>query len=194
MRLDIGRVKASKKSTTHQAIEVFFVSGTSAPSKHLARLTGRRPAGFEPFFTQDFAGMNWHRIRFLIVLMSRPLPISPAFEKRYVGRELEAPSGIRLPLGNPEQRRLIGLKLRRTDSNKPAKHSREVTWIRKSGDSARVQHGAPRITQRSLCPFDSLLQHITVGCATHASLEQLRKMVRAHARQFGERRQADVFG
>src|SRR5262249_49685848 len=90
------------------------------------------------------------------------------------------------------QRRLVALKLRRTGSDKAPKHSGEVAWIRKTRDNARVQYGALRIAQRNLCRFDSLLQHITVGCATHAFLEQLRKMVGTHARQFGEVGQADI--
>src|SRR5262245_21919330 len=86
-------------------------------------------------------------------------------------RYTQLPAGSRLPPRNPEQRGLIGLKLRRTDSDKAAKHSGEVAWIRKSRDSGCVQHCAPRITQRNLRPFDSLLQHITVRRAPHASLE-----------------------
>src|SRR5215470_18820003 len=92
----------------------------------------------------------------------------------------------RLPVCNSEQRRLMRLKLRWTDSNKPAKHSGEMAWIRKSRDSGSVQDCALRITQRNLCPFDSLLQYITVWRALHASLEQLRKVVSAHARQFSQ--------
>ena len=113
-------------------------------------------------------------------------PLSPC--------RVRSPSGIRLlPRANPEQGRLSGLKLRRTDPDKPPKHSGEVAWVRKSRDSGSVQDAAPRITQRNLCPFDSLLQHIPVRCAAHASLEQLGKMVSAHACQFSQVGQADIF-
>src|SRR5215470_7953118 len=105
----------------------------------------------------------------------------------------QAPSGRRWPPRNPEQRRLIELKLRGSNADKPPKHAGEMAWIRKSRDSGRVQDCAPRITQRNLCPFDSLVEHITVRRATHASLEQLRKMVGAHTRQFSEVGQADIF-
>jgi len=44
--------------------------------------------------------------------------------------DLQAQSKSCLPLRHPEQRRLIGLKFRRTDSDKPSKHSGEVAWIR----------------------------------------------------------------
>lgn len=86
-------------------------------------------------------------------------------------------SRSRLPLRNSDQRRLIVLELGRSDSDKPPEHSGEVAWIRKSRDSGRVHDCALWITQRNLRSFDSLLQYITVRCATHASLEQLRKVV-----------------
>src|SRR5262249_225653 len=65
---------------------------------------------------------------------------------------------IRLPpLGDPEQGRLIRLKLRRTSSDKPAKRPGEGAWILEPWDSGPIEDAAPRIPQRNLRPFDFLL-------------------------------------
>src|SRR5690349_17746144 len=101
---------------------------------------------------------------------------------------MEAPSSFRPPVLSPSQRSLVGLKMRRTDADEPAKHSGEMAGVLKPREDGSLQDTAFRITQRILRAFDPLLQQVTMGRAAHASLEQLGKMVSTHAGQCRELR------
>ena len=92
-----------------------------------------------------------------------------------------------------EPRRLIRLKLRRADSDEPTKNLGEMARVRQAANGGGFQNTAARIAQRNLCAFDSFLQHVAVRRAAHAPLEQLGKMVGAHASQSGEVEQAQIF-
>ncbi len=103
--------------------------------------------------------------------------------RRTIQRDQQSAAGSHH--GGPETR-IVRLRLHtersRCDSDNPSKRGRKVTRRGKSQPRAYFRDGHRGALEKCLCFFDSLLQHVSLRCNSHALLEFPTEIVAAYSR------------